>query len=93
LKRVHDVSVEAVKRRTKNISGLMTLVNAKLSELELVAVKYNPYYRSDEQKKVLAKEAGGYSWVTDGITSKKVKKSEIDKYLAENTTFRKGRTI
>jgi hypothetical protein len=37
--------------------------------------------------------AGGYGWVTDGTTSKQVKKSEIDKYLDENTTFRKGRTL
>jgi hypothetical protein len=93
LKKVHDISIEAVKRRTKNVSGLMKLVNTKLTEMNLVPVKYDPYYRSEKQRKVLAKEASGYSWVTDGISSKQVKKSEIDKYLIENTTFRKGRTI
>jgi len=93
LKRVHDVSIEAVKRRTKNVGGLMKLVVAKMIELNLVPVKYDPYYRSEEERKHLAKMAGGYSWVTDGVTNKQVKKSEIDKYLAENTTFRKGRTI
>jgi group I intron endonuclease len=93
LKRVHGVSIEAVRRRAKNVAGLMKLVIAKMIELELVPVKYDSYYRSEEERKQLAKMAGGYSWVTDGTTNKQVKKSDIDKYLAENTTFRKGRTL
>ncbi len=93
LKRVHNVSIEAVKRRTKNVIGLMALVNEAMLERKLVPVIYDPYYRSEEQKKVLAKESSGYSWVTDGTTSKQVKKSDIDKYLTENNTFRKGRTL
>lgn len=93
LKRTLDISIEAVRRRTKNINTLVTLVNNKLSESGLAEVKYDPYYRSPEERKHLAMKAGGYSWVTDGITSKQVNKTDLDKYLAENTTFRKGRTI
>jgi hypothetical protein len=93
LKRVHDVSIEAVKRRAKNVGGLMALVNTKLTELDLVPAKYDPYHRSEEQKKLLAKEAGGYSWVTDGTTNKQVKKTELDKYLTKNKTYKKGRTL
>jgi group I intron endonuclease len=93
LKNTHNISIETVRRRAKNVGGLMTLVNDRLIELDLLPVKYDPYYRSEDERKQLAKMAGGYSWVTDGITSKQVKKSEIDKYLAENTTFRRGRTL
>lgn len=93
LKESLDISIEAVKRRTKNIGNLVSLVNEKMIALGLEEVKYDPYYRSPEERKHLAMKAGGYSWVTDGTTSKQVKKSEIDKYLTENTTFRKGRTL
>lgn len=93
LKRSLDISIETVRRRTKNIGNLVSLVNEKLITLGLGEVKYDPYYRSEEQKKHLSKEAGWFSWVTDGTTNKQVKKSDIDKYLAENTTFRKGRTL
>lgn len=93
LKRTLDISIEAVKRRTKNVSGLMTLVNEKLKELSLGEVKYDPYYRSEEERKQLAKAAGWFGWVTDGSTNKQVTKDEIDKYLAENTTYKRGRTL
>lgn len=93
LKRSLDISIETVRRRTKNIGNLVSLVNEKLITLGLGEVKYDPYYRSEEQKKHLSKEAGWFSWVTDGTTSKQVKKSDIDKYLTENNTFRKGRTL
>ena len=93
LKRSLDISIEAVRRRTKNIGNLVSLVNEKLIALGLEEVKYDPYHRSEKQRKTLANKASGYSWVTDGTTSKQVKKSEIDKYLAENTAYRRGRII
>jgi len=93
LKRTLDISINAVIRRTKNVSQLVSLVNDRLTNMGLGVVKYDPYYRSEEEKKHLSKKASEYGWVTDGNTSIMVKQAEIDKYLAENTTFRKGRTI
>lgn len=80
-------------RGVKNFTDLFMRVNEVLMKQGLPTVIYDPYYRSEEEKKHLAKEASGYSWVTDGTTSKQVKKTELDKYLAENATFRKGRTL
>jgi hypothetical protein len=88
-----DVSPRIIVNRVKNHSSLIELVNKRLTVENLDKVIYDPYYRSDEQKKTLSKEASGYNWVTDGISNKQVKKIELDKYLTENTTYRKGRTI
>lgn len=93
LKRTLDISINTVIRRTKNVTQLVSLVNDKLTNLGLGVVKYDPYYRSEEERKHLSKKASEYGWVTDGSTSIMVKQAEIDKYLTENTTFRKGRTI
>lgn len=80
-------------RGIKNSTELIARVNDVLTERNLPNVIYDPYYRSDEERKHLAKISGGFSWVTDGATNKKLKKGDIDGYLAENTTFRKGRTL
>lgn len=93
LKEKLDISPRVIVNRIKNHSSLIKLVNENLSKQNLDVVIYDPYYRSDEQRKTLAKEASWFAWVTDGTTSKQVKKSDIDKYLTENTTFRKGRTL
>ncbi len=93
LKSSLNISIEAVKRRTKNVSGLMELVIDAMNNRQLVPVKYEPYYRSEEQRKHLAKEASGYGWVTNGVTSMMMKKSDIDEYITKNKTYKKGRTL
>lgn len=94
LKEKINISEETLRRRgIKNITSLFKLINEELESKNLKSVIYNPYYRSEDEKKHLAKMASGYSWATDGITSKQIKRDEIDKYLTENTNYKKGRTI
>jgi group I intron endonuclease len=80
-------------RGIKNFSDLFVRVNKVLLDRGLAPVIYDPYYRSDDERKHLAKMASEYSWVTDGTTNKQVKKTELDKYLTKNKTYKKGRTL
>lgn len=93
LKNKLNISSNALTRRIKSTHELISLVNSRLVRLGLEPVKYSPYYRSDEEKKHLSEMAASFAWVTDGVTRKLMKKTEIEAYLAENTTFRKGRTL
>lgn len=88
-----NVSSRIVINRVKSYSMLVNLVNTALIEKKLMPVKYDPYYRSEEEKSILSKKASEYCWVTNGTTSKQVKKNDLDKYLTENSTYKKGRTV
>jgi uncharacterized protein YfeS len=50
---------------------------------------YNPYYRSDIQKKLLSTKSATFRTVTNGITNKRIKLSEIDCFLKDNPTYKR----
>jgi len=78
-------------RGIKNHTELVTLINYNLEDSK--HVKYSPYYRSNEQRKVLSNKSTQWSWVTDGQSNKRVKVSKLDNYLTENTNYKRGRTL
>ena len=93
LKNTFNVSSRIIVNRVGTCSELIKMVNIKILELGQNPVIYNPYYRSEDEKKHLSKMASEYNWVTDGISNRQIKRNEIDKYLIENTDYKKGRTI
>jgi group I intron endonuclease len=78
-------------RGISNYTELIKLVNNNLKSNE--HIKYDPYYRSEDERKVLSQKSSQWAWVTDGYSNQKVKVSAIDIYLAENKNYRRGRTL
>lgn len=94
LKKKIDISEETLRRRgIKNTITFIKMINEELQNKKLSPVLYDQYYRSEDEKKQLAKKASEYGWVTNGVNSLMVRKDEIDKYLTEHQEYKKGRTI
>lgn len=94
LKQELDVSVMIMKQRfTNGQKELLTEVNNELSKKSLEQVKYDPYHRGEEQKKLASSASSAQRWVTDGLVSARVGADNLDKFLKENTTYKQGRTL
>ena len=94
LKQKLDVSSMIMKNRfTNGRTELLEEVNAKLSKAGLVEVKYDPYYRSEEQRKQLSSATSSHRWVTNGAKNIKLNAEDLDKFLKENKTYKQGRTL
>jgi len=94
LKQELNVSVMIMKRRFINgRTELLSEVNTELANRNLLPVKYDPYYRGEEQKKKLSSVSSTYRWATDGIVSVRIGADQLDRFLEENKTYKQGRTI
>lgn len=94
LKQVLNVSTMIMKHRfTNGRTELLEEVNAELTKRSLAEVKYDPYYRGEEQKKKLSSASSTHRWATDGIKNVKLNAVDLDKFLKENTTYKQGRTL
>ena len=80
-----------VNRGIKNHTELVNLVNSKLESNE--TIRYNPYYRSLEERKQLSIQSKNWAWVTDGENNKRIKLSMLDTYLLKNKNYKQGRTL
>lgn len=77
-------------RGIKNHSELIRLVNQQLQENEYV--QYDPYHRSENQKKKLSKKSAMWAWVTNGKDNIRIKFDEVENFIATNESYYKGRT-
>jgi hypothetical protein len=94
LKQELDVSPMIMKQRFNNgRTELLEEVNAKLSKAGLAEVKYDPYYRSEEQRKQLSSASSSHRWVTNGVKNIKLNDEDLDKFLKENKTYKQGRKL
>ena len=94
LKQELDVSPTIMKQRfTNGRTELLEEVNSKLSKAGLEEVKYDPYYRSEEQRKQLSSATSSHRWVTNGVKNVKLNAEDLDKFLKENRTYKQGRTV
>ena len=94
LKQELDVSPTIMKQRfTNGRTELLEEVNSKLSKARLAEVKYDPYYRSEEQRKQLSSATSSHRWVTNGVKNIKLNAEDLDKFLKENKTYKQGRTL
>lgn len=95
LKQKLDVSTGIMKQRF--IDGrkeLVAEINRSLKKLKLVEIKYDPYYRGEEQKAKLASASTKHRWATDGVNNVRLlSDTELKKFLKENKTYKQGRTI
>jgi group I intron endonuclease len=90
LKEQLAVSQMILKNRIDNgLRQLIEEVNKKLS----IPVKYNPYYRSELQRKQASSVTSSHRWATNGVDNVKLPADELDKFLKENTTYKQGRTL
>jgi len=55
-------------------------------------IKYDPYYRSKEQRSLLAKASSNKRWVTNGKTDRQIPKAEMKNFLKKYNEYYKGRT-
>lgn len=94
MKRELNVSPTIMKQRfTNGRTELLAEVNANLSKAGLSEVKYDPYYRSEEQRKQLSSAVSRHRWVTNGIKNVKLNAEDLEKFLKENKTYKQGRTL
>lgn len=94
LKQELNVSPMIMKQRfTNGRTELLAEVNANLNKAGLAEVKYNPYYRSEEQRKQLSSATSSHRWATDGVKNVKLNAEDLEKFLKENKTYKQGRTI
>ncbi len=94
LKQELNVSVMIMKQRfTNGRTELLEEVNSKLSKAGLEEVKYDPYYRSEEQRKQLSSATSSHRWVTNGVKNVKLNAQDLNKFLKENRTYKQGRTV
>ena len=94
LKQELDVSVTIMKQRfTNGRTELLEEVNAKLVKAGLAEVKYDPYYRGEEQKKLLSSASSTHRWATDGVKNVRLNAVDLEKFLKENKTYKQGRTL
>lgn len=94
LKQELDVSPTIMKQRFANSrTELLEEVNAKLGKARLAEVKYDPYYRSEEQRKQLSSATSSHRWVTNGVKNVKLNAEDLEKFLKENKTYKQGRKI
>jgi group I intron endonuclease len=90
LKEQLGVSQMILKNRIdRGLKQLIEEVNTKLS----VPVKYDPYYRGEEHKNKLSSATSSHRWVTNGIDNVKLTEDTLEKFLAENPTYKQGRTL
>lgn len=88
------VSVTIIQNRfPEGRKELVTEVNTELSNRRLAEVKYNPYYRGEEQKKKLSSASSLHRWVTDGTVNMRISKEQLLDFLKKNTTYKQGRSI
>jgi hypothetical protein len=93
LKQDLNISVSIMKQRfTNGRTELLKEVNAELTNRKLAEVKYDPYHRSAEQKKKLSLASLTHRWVTDGVVNMRLIHEQLDKFLRDNKTYRRGRT-
>lgn len=94
LKQELNVSVMIMKQRfTNGRTELLAEVNTELANRNLLPVKYDPYYRGEEQKKKLSSASSAHRWATDGMVSIRLGADQLDRFLEENKTYKQGRTI
>lgn len=94
LKRALNVSPMIMKQRfTNGRTELLEELNYKLSKEGLAEVKYDPYYRSEEQRKKLSSATSSHRWVTNGVKNVKLNAEDLEKFLRENRTYKQGRKI
>jgi len=94
LKQELNVSAMIMKHRfTNGKTELLKEVNDHLINRKLAEVKYDPYYRGDEQKKKLSSASSTYRWATNGIENMRISADQINQFLEENNTYKQGRTI
>jgi hypothetical protein len=90
LKEKLGVSQMILKNRIDNgFKQLVEEVNKKLD----VLVKYDPYYRSEGHRKQLSSATSRHRWATNGIKNIKLNEKDLEKFLKENITYKKGRTL
>jgi hypothetical protein len=90
LKEQLGVSQMTLKNRIDSgLKQLISEVNKKLP----TPVKYDPYYRSEEQRKQASSATSSHRWATNGIDNVKLQADELDKFLKENPTYTQGRTL
>jgi hypothetical protein len=90
LKEKLGVSQMILKNRIeRGLRQLIEEVNSKLS----VPVKYDPYYRGKKHKSQLSAATSKQRWATNGIDNVKLTEDTLEKFLAENPTYKRGRTI
>jgi hypothetical protein len=90
LKEQLGVSQMILKNRMDNgLKQLIDEVNKKLS----IPVKYDPYYRSKEQREQASSATSSHRWATNGVDNVKLQADELDKFLKENPTYTQGRTL
>ena len=90
LKEQLGVSQMILKNRIdRGLKQLIEEVNKKL----LTPVKYDPYYRSKEQREQASSATSNHRWATNGIDNVKLPADELDRFLTENTTYKQGRTL
>jgi hypothetical protein len=94
LKQELNVSPMIMKQRfTNGRTELLAEVNAKLCKTGADEVKYDPYYRSKEQRKQLSSATSSHRWATDGVKNVKLNAEDLKKFLKENKTYKQGRTL
>ena len=90
LKEQLGVSQMTLKNRIDNgLKQLIEEVNKKLP----TPVKYDPYYRSEEQRKQASSATSSLRWATNGIKNIKLNAEDLEKFLKENKTYKQGRTL
>ena len=90
LKEQLGVSQMILKNRVdRGLKQLIEEVNSKLS----VPVKYDPYYRGEDHKHQLSAATSKQRWATNGIDNVKLTEDRLEKFLAENPTYKQGRTL
>jgi group I intron endonuclease len=90
LKEKLGVSQMILKNRiNQGLKQLIEEVNSKL----VVPVKYDPYHRGEDQRKQASAATSKQRWATNGCDNVKLTEDTLEKFLAENPTYKQGRTI
>jgi hypothetical protein len=82
------ISTAWVKNNYGNIQCLVDKVNIAFDS----EIKYNPYHRSKKQRQIASDTTKATCWVTDSLSNNKISKSELVSFLAENPSWKHGRT-
>lgn len=75
---------------TNNFESIKNLV-LETNQCFGTNIQYEPYYRSDTQKRLLSKAASEFKWYSNGNRFKQVRKCEIESFLKYNPDYKPGR--
>jgi hypothetical protein len=88
-KEFKKISIVWIKNNFGSIEQLVETYNQQTNS----KIQYSRYHKSPEIRNKLSKNSQNFGWVTNGINNKRLKLTDLPKFLISNKEYKRGRTI